>query len=1208
MMSRRETESSVLGRILLFQSALHLAHDDAALAEMTVHGLADIPGVANIRFLYDQQMPAQIVGSPAPHGAQAAGGPAVHTRAFPLRTSKAHYGTLLFDIGDPRRFEPYAPFASNTANLIALQIENRRIGADLQQANERLSRLAEDRAHRYKELFESSRDALMTIAPPDWRFVDANRAALELFGAESLGEFTAILPWQVSPDRQPDGSPSQTAAREMIARTMTQGSHSFEWLHRSLAGREFTADVLLTRLETPEGVLIQATVRDISERIRTVDALKASQAFYRMAGRSARMGAWSVELAGMRVIWSDEVCDILQVPRDSPLTLEAFIRFYTPSSRARMAEAISRCQTAGTPFDEELQLITAAGRLLTVRALGEAIYDESGLIVRLQGSFQDISTIKAYDAALHESRESMRLFIEHAPSAIAMFDCDMRYLAVSRRWIEDYRLTDLEILGRSHYEVFPEIPERWKDAHRRALSGEVLTARDDCFERRDGSRQWVNWETRPWYRASQAIGGIVLFTEDITQRKRAQESLLQSERKYRSLFENMNIGFMLFEVVQDAQGVPVDLIILAANKGFERTTGLRLTDVLGKRLTEALPGIERDDADWIGLYGQVAVTGVACQFERRSSLLGTTYAISAYQPAPRQCSVTFQDVTERKKSESELRIAATAFQVQEGIIVTDADERILKVNEALTRITGYPASECIGKTPRMFSSGRQDQRFYKDMWQRIRATGRWEGEVWNRRKNGETYPERLSITAVRDTEGKITHYVGNFSDITMNLAAAEEIHDLAFNDALTHLPNRRLFMDRLHQVITSSARSGQKGALFLLDLDNFKTVNDTLGHHTGDSLLRQVAERIAYTVREGDTVARLGGDEFVALIPDLGVDVFEVAEKAKEMGNKLLTSLNRPFRLGDDRFHNTPSVGVTIVTGRETAEELMKQADIAMYHAKRAEKNTLRFFDQQMQHTVNAQAALERDLRIALDQQQFELYYQVQVDRVGKAIGAEALIRWNHPAQGMISPAHFIPVAEESNLILGIGDWVLEAACARLAAWSRTPATRDLILSVNVSSRQIRHPDFVAKLESAIARHRVAVDRLKIEITETMLLENSDATIRVLDRLSTIGLRLALDDFGTGYSSLSYLKRLPIDQLKIDQSFVREMVTDPDDLALIRTIIAMAYNLKIDTIAEGVETDEQRQLLAHCGCSAFQGYLFGRPMPSGQFEDSLAKP
>ncbi len=1063
------------------------------------------------------------------------------------------------------------------------------------------------------------------------------------------------------------------------------------------------------------------------------------------------------------------------------------------------------------------------------------------------------------DLAWRNRDDALEILIDHIPAAVAILDRDLRYLEATRRWLEDYKLVRSDILGKSHYEIFPEIPARWKAIHGRALAGEILSAQEERFERADGSVQWLRWQVRPWYAAPERIGGIIILTEDISARKEAEialanereifrnladissdyfweldeqfrfreisasiavrskvdyqsyigrarwelpflgiseeqwqahrdtlkahqpfrdlegglsnldgeirwflmsgdpiflsdgtfagyrgvtqditerkatekalqkiatefedlynnaplgyhsldregvfrrindtelswlgyardevigrkkwsdivtpeyartfpalfeefkktgrlhnrpyevvrkdgttfpalltatavydgagsylasrgmlvditeraltrERLLESEARYRSLFENMNDGFVLFEVVVDGQGVPVDLLILAANQSFEGTTGVKLEQAIGRRLTEAVPGIEKDDADWIGIYGSVALTGVPRQFEQRSDLLDAVYAVSAYRPAPRQCSVTFQDITERKKVESELRIAATAFEVQEGILVTDVDRKILKVNAALTRISGYSAEECIGKTPRIFSSGRHDQRFYQDMWEHLHATGRWEGEIWNRRKSGETYPARLSITAVRDAEGRVTNYVANIADITTSLAAAEEIRDLAFYDTLTHLPNRRLFLDRLHQAMASSARSGQKGALLLLDLDNFKIINDTLGHDMGDSLLQQVAERVTRVLRDGDTVARLGGDEFVVLVVNLSENALDVAEKAKEVGNKLLALLNRTFPLGDARHHNTPSIGVTIFSGNETTEELMKQADIAMYHAKRAGKNTIRFFDQQMQDAVNAHAARERDLRIAIDQQQFALFYQVQVDPAGKAIGAEALIRWHHPVEGLVTPAAFIPVAEESSLIVGIGDWVIDAACTRLAAWSRLPATRDLVLSINVSSRQIRHPDFIAKLEDAITRYGVRAGHLKLEITESMLLEDTESTIEVMERLRALGLRLALDDFGTGYSSLSYLKRLPIDRIKIDQSFIRDMATDPHDLAIIRTIIAMACNLKIATIAEGVETDEQFRLLAISGCHAFQGYRFGRPMPVADFERSI---
>jgi diguanylate cyclase (GGDEF)-like protein/PAS domain S-box-containing protein len=558
------------------------------------------------------------------------------------------------------------------------------------------------------------------------------------------------------------------------------------------------------------------------------------------------------------------------------------------------------------------------------------------------------------------------------------------------------------------------------------------------------------------------------------------------------------------------------------------------------------------------------------------------------------------------ESEADLRIAAVAFESQESIMITDADTVILRVNQAFTESTGYTSEEAVGQTPRLLKSGRHNADFYRAMWETLQRTGTWQGEVWDRRKNGEIYPKWLTISAVKGYDGVVTHYVGAHADMTEHKAAEETIKNLAFYDPLTGLPNRRLLMDRLQQSLASSARSGRKGALLFIDLDNFKDINDTLGHDIGDLLLQHTAQRLESCLREVDTVARLGGDEFVVVLEGLSEHAFEAAAQTKTVGEKILATLGQLYQLATHKFHSTPSIGANIFSDHgQSAEELLKQADIAMYQAKKAGRNTLRFFDPQMQVSITARVSLESELRKALENQQFHLYYQIQVDSSHRSLGAEALIRWIHPLRGMVSPAQFIPLAEETGLILSIGQWVLETACTQLKAWEQDALTRDLVLAVNVSAKQFRQADFVAQVQAAMQHHAINPMLLKLELTEGMLLENIEDTIATMNALKEIGVQFSLDDFGTGYSSLQYLKRLPLDQLKIDQPFVRDIAANSSDITIVRTIIAMARSLDMDVIAEGVETEEQRQLLLKNGCSNYQGYLFSKPVPIEQFEALL---
>ena len=458
----------------------------------------------------------------------------------------------------------------------------------------------------------------------------------------------------------------------------------------------------------------------------------------------------------------------------------------------------------------------------------------------------------------------------------------------------------------------------------------------------------------------------------------------------------------------------------------------------------------------------------------------------------------------------------------------------------------------------------------------------------------------LEWNALRAPEGDFIYAVGR--DITERKNVEKRIRQLAFYDQLTGLPNRRLLMDRFGQALVSNGRNGRQGALLFIDLDNFKNLNDTLGHDMGDILLKQTAQRLVFCLREGDTVARLGGDEFVVILLDLSGKPLEAAATTKAIGEKILSVIRQPYQLGMNSYLCTGSIGAVIFNSPQLAvEELMKQADIAMYQAKKAGRNTFRYFDQKMQENISARVSLEIELQKAIEFQQFQLHFQIQVDSLSHTIGAEALIRWNHPTRGLVSPIKFIPLAEETGMILPIGLWVLETACAQIEAWQVDARCSDLVLSINVSAKQFHQTDFVAQVQAALQRHAINPKLLKLELTESLLQYNIEETISNLMTLSKIGISFSLDDFGTGYSSLQYLKQLPLDELKIDKSFIRDIDTNNSDKTIVSTIIAMAEMLGLDVIAEGVETADQRQFLLDNGCTHFQGFLFGKAEPIENF-------
>ena len=714
---------------------------------------------------------------------------------------------------------------------------------------------------------------------------------------------------------------------------------------------------------------------------------------------------------------------------------------------------------------------------------------------------------------------------------------------------------------------------------------------DDCRE----GREWASVERNILQNIAGNIGEAIA-------RQRAETASQESEERFRRLADNMRD--LVCQI--DTAG-----IVQYVSPSYRSVLGHEPSALLGRSIFASVHPDDRPAAIAISRRSMTAGEAGTMELRLRSAddrfLWMEAVGNPVFDADGRVCGavISSRDITERKRSEAELRLAARVFEnSREAIVITDVDSRIVSVNRSFTDITGYTAEEAVGQTPRLLASGRHDRDFFQAMWHALVTEGHWQGEIWNRRKNGDVYPEWLGVTAVSDAGGRLTHYVGIFSDLSERKESAEKIEFLAHHDPLTALPNRILLHDRLDRALALAERQQTKVALLVLDIDRFKLVNDSLGHELGDQLLQAVAVRLHERVRETDTVSRQGSDEFLVLLPDTGI---EGAERV--VANLLKCVGGEPFRIAAHELAVTASVGVSLYPahGRD-GDTLVKHANTALEYAKNGGGNAHRFFTASMNVNTLERLHLETSLRLALDKGQFLLHYQPQASlSCGKIVGAEALLRWQHPEWGLLAPGRFIPVAEDSGLIVPIGEWVLREACRQACAWQDAGLAR-ITVAVNLSALQFKRTDLLATVTRALAESGLAPECLELELTESILIQDVDSALRVVREMRDMGLKLSIDDFGTGYSSLSYLQKLAVDKLKIDRSFVQGLNGDEgDSAAIVRAIIQLAHNLKLLTVAEGVETPEQLNFLRDHDCDEVQGYYLGRPLPADQFAALLAQ-
>ncbi|MDO9599406.1 MAG: EAL domain-containing protein [Azoarcus sp.] len=679
---------------------------------------------------------------------------------------------------------------------------------------------------------------------------------------------------------------------------------------------------------------------------------------------------------------------------------------------------------------------------------------------------------------------------------------------------------------------------------------------------------------------------------------RSERIIAAQEVRYRAMFDHMHDGVALYRPLDDGS----EFQLLDINPAGERIAGVRREKVLRQPSRIAFPGLEASGI--FAAIGRVASSGIS------ESVALTAYADRAVNlwvendvirlPGGEILSV-FKDVTARKQAEESLLLYARMFEHSgEAIMVTDHANRIIAINPAFTRQTGYSLADIVGQNPKSLSSGRTPPQTHRALWASLEESNYWQGELWDQDKEGNVYPKWAAISAIRNAQGKITHYIASFTDITERKAAEERIEHLAHHDSLTGLFNRYNLEIRLSQSLLSARREGTHVAVMFIDLDRFKVINDTLGHHVGDLLLIEVARRLQACVRESDIVARQGGDEFVVVLGGLACP-----EDTSPVATKILQLLGQACDIAGDRLHTSPSIGIAVFPqDGADAGTLMKNADTAMYHAKGQGRNNIQYFTNALNIAADERLTLERELRRAIEEAQFELHYQPQIatreDPAARPCAVEALVRWRHPTRGLIPPLRFIPIAEETGLIEAIGSWVLAEACRQLAAW-KAAGIGPRTVAVNLSAHQLRSPDLVGMVAAVLREHNLQHGELELEITESVAMSDPAGAIEKLQALRALGVTLAIDDFGTGYSSLAYLKRLPIHVLKLDREFVRDIETDANDAAICAATLSLAHSLGLEVVAEGVETTTQRDFLISHRCDKLQGYLFGKPEPAEEW-------
>jgi len=1094
---------------------------------------------------------------------------------------------------------------------------------------------------RFRTLVEQASDGIFTTNASGG-YLDVNAAGCDMLGYSRLEILRMSIADMLCPEEALRITPE-------LARLGKEGAVKSEWRFRRKDKSIFVGE--LNARQLPDGRLL-AFLRDISDRKSTEDALRNSQARLAEAQKLAEIGHWELDLTTNHLSWSDELYRIFEVSPDSfGATYEYFLTHVYPGDLQDVDQAYTDSIRNKTIFDLEYRLQMNDGRIKYIHTRGRTEYDAADMPIRSVGTVQDITKTKQAEQRIErlnklyatlaetngiivrvQSRNELfsnivRIAVEFSGLAcawIGLIDEDLQRLVPVAKHGPCACYADVKLVSSNR-----QVPEGAGPSGLAFQEGRHQLCNDFLNDP----------NTIPWQTAAKAAGIQSSAAFPLRQQGKVIGvlTLSASEKNFFSedivrLLDDMTVdisvaldNFVREEQRQSAENavreseMRLNLAIASSRLGIydinistgERTYNAEYASMLGYDVANfqetAETYFERihpdDRAAWLEIYND-CIAGTQNPFRGEFRMrtaddswkwvlaIGEVVAHDS-QGKPLRFIGTHTDISERKFSEERLRLLASVFDSShEAIVITDADLNIVAVNKAFNEATGYSNEETIGQHVRNFKSGHHDIAFYEAMWRHIQNLGYWQGELWVRHKNGDSYPSLAAISSVCTEKGDVTHYVKISADITQHKEAEARIQQLAYYDALTGIPNRILMREQAQKAIAMAHRNHTELALFFIDLDRFKNINDSLGHIVGDQLLQVVAERLGKIVRDTDTLCRLGGDEFLLLLSANAVNAARVAQK-------LLTVLSEPCETARHSLRITCSIGIGVFPkDGNNFDELLKNADIAMYKSKELGRNAFHFFSTEMNDGAMERLLLENALRQALADNQFSLYYQPQIRLSNNTvIGIEALIRWRHPEMGFISPTQFVPIAEETGLIVPIGEWVMKEACRQNRAWQKA-GLATVPVSVNLSGRQFSHGNVLDLIHKTLGETGLPADYLEVEITESILVQDVEKTLGIFHQLKTMGIRIAVDDFGTGYSSLSYLKRFPLSRLKIDQSFVCDLVENRDDQAIASATINLGHSLSLTVIAEGVETEAQLNILRTLGCDEVQGYFFSKPMPA----------